>query len=165
MVESLSVAAFGLYLSVTLGAASLAWGFYAAGWASLSAWILAGGALWLLAARENQDGVSSVGLLLSVLAAVFGLFLKLHPGWMFAGGLFALFAWDLENFRASGRLAAKDEEFRRNERLHLRRVTLLLILGLTLASCAMLLTRAEFTLAWGALLVLAFFLWAGLTRG
>ncbi len=146
---------FALYLSVALGAASLAWGFYAAGWDSLAAWILLGGAAWMLAVQQNQDSASSVGLILAVLTAGFGLFLKLHPGWMFAGGLFALFAWDLTEFRARTRPVVKDDDFRQAEHSHLWRVALLLLIGLALASLVMLLVRARFTMEWLALLALA----------
>jgi len=151
---------FALYLSVILAAASLAWGFFLL--PCFMAWILILGAAWLVAIQQNWDWVSSVMLALAVVAAALGLFLKLPSGWMFAGGLFALFAWDLSDFRARMRLVAKDENARKAERKHLLQVTLLALAGLTLASVSMFLVRAEFTMEWAALLVLIVLL--GLTQ-
>ena len=143
---------FGLYTSVILSAASLAWGFFPL--TSFVTWVCIVGAIWLLAIQQNWNWVSSAGLLLAVLAAGFGLFLKLSPGWMFAGGLFALLAWDLSDFRARLRLVVKNENTRKMEQRHLLRATLLLLAGLGLASVSMFLVRAAFTLEWAALLVL-----------
>jgi uncharacterized membrane protein len=145
---------FGLYLSVILCAGSLAWGFSAAGWTALAAWMIVLGVLWLTALRQNWDWSSAVGLLLAVIAAGFGLAIKLPPGWMFAGGLFALLAWDLNDFRIRLRLVVKDDHTRKMERRHILRVTLLILFGLALASLAMFIVRAKFTLEWAALLVL-----------
>jgi hypothetical protein len=145
---------FALYLSVVIGAVSLAWGFSSSGLISVSIWILIFGAFWLLALQQNWDWVSAVGLLLAVIAATFGLALKISSGWMFSGGLFALFAWDLNDFRARMRLVVKDDSMRSMERRHIMRVTLLALTGLGLASASMFIIRAEFTLEWTALLVL-----------
>jgi hypothetical protein len=143
-----------LYLSIALGAVSLAWGFYSAGLVSFSVWFLIFGGVWLLAIQQNWDWFSSLGLLCAVLVAAFGLFLKLPPSWMFSGGLFALFAWDLTDFRVRMRMVVRDENTRKMEQRHIARVTLLALFGAGLASVSMFLVRAEFTLEWAALLVL-----------
>ena len=145
---------FALYLSIVLSITSFAWEFSSVGLTSLAIWIIVLGAVWLLAIQQNWDWVSSVGLLLAVIAAAFGLFLKLSPGWMFAGGLFALFAWDLNDFRVRMRVVVKDENTRGMERRHILRVTMLALAGLILASVSMFFVRAKFTLEWAALLVL-----------
>lgn len=145
---------FMLYLSVVLGAVALAWGFALVGLSAFAAWILVLGAIWLLAIQQNWDWVSSAMLPLAVIVAAFGLYLKLPTGWMFAGGLFALFAWDLSDFRARMRGVVKDDNTRKMEQRHLLRVTILILLGLGLASVAMFLVRAKFTLEWTALLAL-----------
>jgi hypothetical protein len=147
------VTVFALFLSVTISAASLAWGFSSVGFTSFAVWILILGAGWLLAVQQNWDWYSSFGLLFAVIAAAFGLWGKLPPGWMFSGGLFALFAWDMNDFRRRLRLVVKDENTRKMERRHIARISLLALAGLLLASITML-VRAEFTVEWMALLVL-----------
>ncbi len=144
---------FALFLSIVISAASLAWGFFSVGLINAAIWILIIGAVWLLAAQQNWDWVSSVALLLAVIAAAFGLWLKFPPGWMFSGGLFALFAWDTNDFRRRLRLVVKDEDTRTMERRHIARISLLALAGLFLASITML-VRAQFTAEWAALLVL-----------
>lgn len=144
---------FALVLSIIISAVSLAWGFFSVGLISAALWILIFGAGWLLAVWKNWDWVSSLGLLLAVIAAALGLWLKLPPGWMFSAGLFALFAWDMNDFYRRLRLIVKNENTYKMERRHIAKVSLLALAGLLLASITMLI-RAQFTAEWAALLVL-----------
>ncbi len=144
---------FALVLSVVVSAASLAWGFSLAGLTSFSTWMLILGAGWLLAVWQRWDWVSSFELLIAVIVAALGLWLSLSPGWMFSGGLFALFAWDMNDFRQRSRLVVQDENARAIERRRLARISLLALAGLFLASIAMLI-RAQFTFEWAAFLAL-----------
>ncbi|MDD2922123.1 MAG: hypothetical protein PHQ36_07535 [Anaerolineales bacterium] len=138
---------FALLFSVIVGAASLAWGFSSVGLTSAATWMLIIGAVWLLAIRQRWDWYSSFGLLIFVIAAAFGLWLDIPSGWMFSGGLFALFAWDMNDFRQRLRFILKDDNARAMERRHLARTSLLALAGLFLASLTML-ARGQFTFYW-----------------
>lgn len=144
---------FALVLSVVVSVATLAWGFSLVGLTSFSMWMLILGAGWLLAVWQRWDWVSSLGLLIAVIAAALGLWLRVPPGWMFSSGLFALFAWDMNDFRQRSRLVVQDENARAIERRRLVRISLLALAGLFLASIAMLI-RAQFTFEWAAFLAL-----------
>jgi hypothetical protein len=141
-----------LLSSIVIGSASLAWGYAQRGFSSFSIWILILGAGWFLAAWQEWKWYSSVALFISIIAAAFGLWFGFIPGWMFAGGIFALLAWDMADFRQRLRGMAKDDDTRGLERRHLARISLLAFIGLFLASIAML-VRVQFTFEWGALLV------------
>jgi hypothetical protein len=147
------VTLIALLFSIVICSASLAWGYAQNGFASFSSWILIFGAGWFFAVWQEWKWYSSVALSLSTLAAALGLWFGFTPGWMFAGGIFALFAWDMADFRQRLRLISNDKDVRGIERRHLARVSLLALIGLILASVAMFFVRAQFTFEWGALLV------------
>ena len=143
-----------LFASIVLGGASLAWGYAGAGLAPLSRWILAFTAIWLLAAWRRWRWFAYVGLTFNFLAAALGLwFLNFPPGWMFAGAILGLVAWDLTDFQYRERFAASDEEKSLVEMRHLQRISVLALLGFLLASVAMGL-KLQFNFEWAALLVL-----------
>ncbi|MCA1900401.1 MAG: hypothetical protein LDL50_06810 [Chloroflexi bacterium] len=141
-----------LLLSVLLSSATLAWGFAQSGFASFSAWMIVFGLGWLLAVWQRWFWYSSLALILYIILAALGLWFGFSPGWLFAGGIFALFAWDMTEFRQRLVLMGKRDDARVVERRHLLRVSLLALTGMTLASIAMLL-RGQFTFEWGALFV------------
>lgn len=149
-----------LLSSIVIGTISLAWEFSQRGLTSFSTWILILGVGWLIAIWQRWKWYSSAALVASTLAAAFGLWFGFTPAWMFAGCIFALFAWDMAEFRLRLRLMAKDDDTRGIERRHLARISLLAIAGLFLASLTMLL-RAQFTFEWGALLVFVILLGLG----
>jgi hypothetical protein len=154
------VTLIALLSSIVISSASLAWGFAQSGFISFSTWILILGAGWLFAVWQELNWYSSVALFLTTVAAAFGLWFGFIPGWMFAGGIFALFAWDMSDFRLRLRGMSKDDDTRGIERRHLLRVSLLALVGLVLASIAML-VRVQFTLEWSALLVVVALLGLG----
>lgn len=149
-----------LLSSIMICSASLAWGFAQGGFTSFSTWILFLGAGWFFAVWQGWKWYSWFALTLSTVAAAFGLWFGFIPGWMFAGGIFALFAWDMDNFRQRLRGLVKDDEICGLERRHLARISLLALIGLVLASIAML-VRAQFTFEWSALLVIVTLLGLG----
>jgi hypothetical protein len=118
------------------------------------------GAGWLVAIWQEWKWYSSVALFLATVASAFGLWFNFIPGWMFAGGIFALFAWDMTDFRSRLRLMTRDNDTRGLERRHLLRISLLALLGLFLASITML-VRVQFTFEWIALLVIVILLGLG----
>jgi hypothetical protein len=136
-----------LIFSIVISSASLAWGYTLSGFSSFSIWILLFGAGWLLAIWQRWNWYSTLALPVFTVLSALGLWFGFVPGWLFAGGIFALFAWDMAEFRLRLISMAKDDDTRGIERRHLARVSLLTLAGLALASITMLL-RLQFTFEW-----------------
>lgn len=149
-----------LLSSIVISSASLAWGFAQSGFTSFSGWIIVLGAGWLLAVWQRWNWYSSFALLVVTILSALGLWFGFIPGWLFAGGVFALFAWDMADFRQRLAVMPKNDSTRGIERRHLLRISLLALAGMTLASITMLL-RVQFTFEWGALLVFVILLGLG----
>ena len=143
-----------LVVSIVLGGASLAWGFFGMGLPDIARWIAALGATWLLAVWQRWRWFSYLGLAAYFLAAALGLwFLNFPPGWMFAGATFGLLAWDLTDFRFRQRFAANDAERRSVELRHMLGLSVVAILGFALSSLAMSL-ELRFSFDWAVFLVI-----------
>lgn len=143
-----------LILSIIVGAASLAWGYVEVGLPQLARWILLFGSLWLVAVWRRWRWFAYLGITFNFLAAALGLwFLNFPPGWMFAGAVCGLLAWDLTSFRYRQRFAASDDERAAVESRHLLRVAVLTLLGFGLASLAMI-VKLEFNFEWAVLLAI-----------
>jgi hypothetical protein len=143
-----------LLFFILMSAGTLAWGYYQSGLAQIAEWILLFGALWLLAVWRRWRWFAYIGLVLSFLVAAFGLwFLNFPPGWMFAGAIGGLLAWDLTFFRFRLKFVGSNDERFSMERRHLIRVTYLALLGFGLASLAMA-VKLEFNFDWALLLVI-----------
>jgi hypothetical protein len=142
-----------LLASILIGSISLGWEFSQRGLFSYTVWVVILGAGWLLAVWRGWNWFSSFALIIFTIVAGLGLWFGFDPGWMFAGCIFSLFAWDLTDFRTRLRLMAKDDEVSGIERRHLARISLLALAALFLASIVML-VRVRFTFEWGVLLVL-----------
>jgi hypothetical protein len=149
-----------LLSSIVISSVSLVWGYAQSGFTSFSVWILILGAGWLVTVWQRWNWYSSFALLVSTILAALGLWYGFSPGWMFAGGIFALFAWDMTDFRQRLRGMADDDDTRGLERRHLARISLLAFIGLAFASVAML-VRVQFTFEWSALLVIVTLLGLG----
>jgi hypothetical protein len=154
------VTLIALLSSIVISSASLAWGFAQRGLPSFSTWIIILGAGWLFAVWQRWNWYSSFALFVFTVLAAFGLWFGFVPGWLFAGGIFALFAWDMTDFRQRLLGMASDDDRHGIERRHLLRISLLALIGLTLASIAMLL-RVQFTFEWSVLLVIVALLGLG----
>ncbi len=142
-----------LVSSIILSAGSLAYGFTDAGYSSAARWAVLIGILWIVSQVARWRWFSSAGLVASVLFAALGLWYQLNFGWMLAGALFALFAWDMADFRYRMIAVAVDDDTRALERRHIAKVSLLCLAGLGLASLAMY-TQLQFTFEWGVFLVI-----------
>ena len=142
---------FAFVVSVLMGVGSLAFAYSGIGQERLVYGLLALGAFWLYAGWRRWAWASSGIILILVTAAGYGLWIELSPGWMIAGALGALLAWDLSEFLRRLKVAPKTDDLRGMQRRHLARLTLVAILGLALASISML-VRLEFTLEWMMLL-------------
>ena len=146
------MAVIALVSSIIISMGSLAWGFAEAGFVVFARWILVFCAVWLFTQWRGWGWFSSPGLFFAILASAFGLWFGFMPGWLFSGSIFALFAWDMTDFRRRMRSIAADDNARGLERRHIARISLLSLAGLFLASIAMF-VRVKFTFEWGALLV------------
>lgn len=139
--------------AIMISIGSLAWGYADAGLDIFARWILIFGAVWLFTIWRNWNWFSSPGFFFAVLASAFGVWFEVTPGWIFSGSIFALFAWDMTDFRQRMNSIAADDNARGLESRHIARISLLALAGLLLASIAMI-VRVKFTFEWGALLVL-----------
>ena len=145
---------FALLFSIVFGVGSLAFGYHLANLTPIVRWIIYFGILWLVAAWQRWRWFAYVGITFNLLAAALGLWLlNFPPGWMFAGAIGGLLAFDLTDFRYRLRFSASDQERRIVENRHLPRVTLLAVLGMILSSFAMLIKR-QLTFEWAVLLMI-----------
>lgn len=152
--------AVALASSIIISIGSLAWGYADAGFDIFARWILIFGMAWLFTQWRGWGWFSAPGLFFVILASAFGLWFEFTPGWLFSGAIFALFAWDMTDFRRRMRFKAADDNTRGMERRHIARVSLLSLAGLFFASIAML-VRVQFTFEWSALLVIVILLGLG----
>lgn len=149
MVKFLRMTLFALLFSITFGVSSLAFGYHLAGFTLFVRWILFFGAAWLVAVWQRWNWFAYIGVAFNLLVAALGLWLlNFSPGWMFAGAIGGLLAFDLTFFWQRVRFIDSDVERRGLESRHLLRISLLAILATTFASLAMLVKR-QFTFEWG----------------
>ena len=141
------------YISILVGAGSLAYDFYAQGHVSLARWILLIGILWLVAEIRRLRWLASIGLPVCVAVAGLGLWMDLSLSWMLAGALGALIAWDLADFMRRVEHASPEDDVPALTRRHLLRLTIITAVGLVLALIGMI-TRLEFSFEWTAFLAL-----------
>jgi hypothetical protein len=146
------VTAIALFTSMTLSIGSLYWGYVQAGLETPSRWILVIGIIWMLSQWQHWTWFSSLALFVYVSFAAFGLIMGIDFGWMLAGSIFALFAWDMTDFRRRLRFAAEDDDLAGMEKRHIARLTLLVLFALLLVTTA-LFVQVKFTFEWGVVLV------------
>lgn len=127
----MSAAALALSMMISIGA--FAWGYWQVGFESLARWVSAFGVFWMIAQWQRWRWVSSVWTVSAVLLAIFGLWFDLNLGWMFSGALFALFAWDLTEFRRKLKQLSPREDAKGMERRHVLRLGFLSAGGILIA--------------------------------
>ena len=130
---------------------SLAWGYAQVGLPDFAQWIIIFGLVWLFAVWQRWHWFSYVGLGFNLLAAALGLWvLNFPPGWMFAGAIGGLLAWDLTYFRYRQRFVSSDSDRRAIQSRHLTRISFLALLGFGFANIAMVL-KYQFNFIWALL--------------
>jgi hypothetical protein len=151
-----------LILSTILGTGSLAIGYSQTGLRGFVLWIVLLGALWLAAHQRKWYWFSSVGMLITISAAAYGVWREFPIVWMLLGALGGLLSWDLSDFARRLRYAAPMDDTQGMERRHLERVGIVAALGLGLAllSVFIRINRLAFEVAVGLVLLAAL----GLTR-
>jgi hypothetical protein len=151
-----------MILSILLGTISLAIGYVQGGVAAYSLWFLLLAAVWLIAHFRKWYWLSSIALLIIILAAAFGVWQEYSTVWMLLGALGGLLGWDLSDFARRLSYAAPMDNTRNLERLHMERVGIVAALGLGLALLSVFIhiQRLAFEVAVGLVLLAAL----GLTR-
>lgn len=144
---------FTLYVTVIVGSGSLAYGYLAQGHATAAYWILGLGLAWLVAEMRGWRRFASFGFLACVAAAAYGLWIELSPGWMLAGVLGVLVAWDLSDFFRRILNAAPGDEIQGMARRHLLRLAIVTAAGLALSLVGMF-ARMRLSFEWAAFLAI-----------
>lgn len=145
-----------MYAGLIVGVTALMWGYMEANRIA-AVWALGGiGLLWLIALLLRRYRAAGAGLLMSVTAAGFGVWLDLSMGWMVAGVLGALINWDLANFAFRLQIYSSEDDPERCllERSRLARLAIVTLVGLALASGAMVI-QSRFSFEWALFLTLA----------
>lgn len=146
-----------LVSSILIAVGSFAWGYWSAGYDGITYWMIAFGFLWLVAQWRRWRWVSTAGVILALLLAIFGVWFNLIVGWMFSGAIFALFAWDLTKFRHALLFANARDDISGMTRRHIARISFLALAGMLVASLLMYI-RGQFTVEWGVFFLGVFML-------
>jgi hypothetical protein len=144
---------FVFLIGVLMGVGCLSYAYAGRGLDLVVRGLLVLGVAWLVAGRQRWVWFSTLALVILVALAGYGLWVQLSPGWMIAGAVGALIAWDMTEFMRRLRFAPLRDDLRGLERRHLTRLTIVVLIGMALASIAML-VRLEFTFEWIVLLTL-----------
>lgn len=151
-----------LVLSILLGTGSLAFGYVQGGVSGYSLWFLLLAAVWLIMHFRKWYWFSSIALLITIVAAAYGVWHEFPTIWMLLGALGGLLAWDLSDFARRLSYASPMDDTRNLERLHMERVGIVAALGFGLAILSLFVRihRLAFEIAVGLVLLAAL----GLTR-
>jgi hypothetical protein len=144
---------FAFLISLLIGLGSLAFSYDNAGQTSLALILVSFGVIWIYAVWRRWNWISVIGIFLCLSLAAYGLWVDLSTGWMIAGALGGLMAWDLAGFMRRQHNAPKTEELSGLQRRHLARLTIVAALGLFLSSISMFISL-EFTFEWMVVLTL-----------
>lgn len=149
-------------ICVGLAVGSLVIGYGQRGWWdwTVAIWVLGG--LWLFGYWRGLAWIASVGLVGFAGMAAVGLWLDLNAGWMVAGLVTALCAWDLHHFVLCLRRVGRVENERGLEQRHLLRLLAVAGLGSALAVIAL---RIEVRLTFLEALLLGLLVVWGLSQG
>ncbi len=142
------------FLALMMGTGALAWAYCDDGQLFPALGLVLLALFWTLGLSQRWTWVPALGLFLLTAAAAAGLWLNLPFGWMLAGALGALLAYDLADFNRRLRSASKEDNVALLERAHLFRLAILLFIGLGLSTIAIL-VQLQFTFEWLAFLALA----------
>jgi hypothetical protein len=151
-----------LILSIILGTSSLAIGYLQEGLTGPALWLVLLGALWLAAHWRKWYWFSSVALLITIIAAAYGVWREFPTIWMLLGALGGLLGWDLSDFARRLSYASPMDDTQGMERHHLERVGIVAALGfgIALLSLFIRINRLAFEVAVALVLLAAL----GLTR-
>lgn len=151
-----------MILSIIIGTGSLTYGYFQAGMPDPARWCALLGIVWILAHWRKVYWFSALGLLLTIIAAAYGVWHNFTTIWMLLGALGGLLGWDLSDFAMRLSYAAGTDDIQGMERRHLERAGIVAALGfgLALLSLVIHINRLAFEVAVGLVLLAAL----GLTR-
>ena len=151
-----------LVLSILLGTISLAIGYSQAGVFDYLLWFFLLAVTWFVTHFRKWYWFSSIGLLIIVFAAAYGVWREFPTVWMLLGALGGLLGWDLSDFARRLSYASPMDDTRSIERIHMERVGIVSALGFGLAILSVIIhvERLAFEVAVGLVLLAAL----GLTR-
>jgi len=151
-----------MILSIILGTGSLAYGYFQAGMPDPARWCVLLGIVWILAHWRKLYWFSGLGLLITLIAAAYGVWHSFTTVWVLLGALGGLLGWDLSDFAMRLSYAAPTDDIQGMERRHLERAGIVAALGfgLALLSVYIHINRLAFEVAVGLVLLAAL----GLTR-
>jgi hypothetical protein len=154
-------------ISIGLATVGLALGYSLSGLWAWTPLVVIAGLLWLAGQWYDRERFTSVGLLLLVGAAAWGVWQGAGAGWMLAGVVAALVAWDLDHFFHQLKRGGQVENVAEIKYSHLQRLFVIAGLGLLLAGVALSI-QIELNFGWAlvlGLLATASLSWIiGLTR-
>ncbi|MBX3035415.1 MAG: hypothetical protein KF758_00755 [Anaerolineales bacterium] len=119
-----------LILSILISIASFAWGYFQTGFENLAKYISIFGVLWFISHWRRWKWFPSFALFVSLFLSIFGLWFDLSLVWMFSGTIFALIAWDLNQFQIKLSLLPDREDKQGMTRRRLIRISILALVGL-----------------------------------
>lgn len=144
----MSVTTIVMYASIVVGTGALFWGYSLASLDGPARWLLAAGAAWLFAQWQRLHWAASLGLLVFVGAAAYGLWAGLPASLMTLAAVGGLLGWDLAGLSHRLRLASPTDDVKKIEQMHMARVAVVSALGLVLAGVASVIRiRLSFELA------------------
>jgi hypothetical protein len=148
-------------VSVGLAAGAFALGCVQGGLWFVALPVLIVGMIWLAGRGRGWSWISSLGLALSAVAAAVGLLAGLGAGWMLAGLVASLAAWDLHHFSHTLEGVPRVDGVRSLERRHLQRLLIAVGLGVLLAAVAL---GVDATFSFGFVLLLGLVAVLGLSQ-
>lgn len=122
-----------LVICIVISSGSFAWGYWQAGYENAAGWIATLGIFWLVSQWRKWKWFSAPAVLISLGLAVFGVWFKFIPGWMFSGAVFGFFAWDLTEFRQKIKMLYPREDAKGITRRHLIRIGILAVCAVAIA--------------------------------
>ena len=148
------------YFFLWMGAAALAWQFYAADEIRLAQTSVAAALLWTFGLLQRRERIPLFGAILFAMGTIVGLYRELPFGWMLASALFAYLSYDLSKFARRLKFAqyGKEDNISLITRVHLSRLALMTLVGLSI-STFMLVSQDELDFYWGILVGLLLLWW------
>lgn len=124
---------FAILLSILFAVFSFAWAYFQADYENTAKSILIFGVFWFIALWKRWRWFPTLALSLGFCLAIFGLINDLSLVWMVSGAIFALIAWDLNQFQIRLNLLPDREDKQGMTRRRLIRIVFLVVIGLGIA--------------------------------
>ncbi len=107
---------------IIISVGSFAWGYHLESYEAITRWILVLGILWLAALYFRWRWFHGLAVLLALGLSAFGIWHEFILGWMFNGAVFAVFAWNMNEFQEKMKVLLPREDKAGMTRRHLLRI-------------------------------------------